>query len=1315
MSGAGYLNLDLESLQLSFAEDPAAGEAELIVRADISILDATNQFFWSEGEASSSSAELKPFRQPVPEPVAEPEVDVAAEDAPVPEGDAEPVEPIVPNTVYTLGFNGFSRRTQFVDLNDDIVSKLANSSININIVQIVAEGEEPISLAKYNIPISKVLMINGCQYTESIQLNGNSIIENESSLTYSIMGDNNLSEFSIGCAMLSFGNGVLLSPPATWGLQYDDVIDPKAKEGPDPNVLRSQYLEAIPSLIEKQDTLVSYSITIGNASVVLEATEGTSEGEEATAQEQVPQPEPEQIIPQMILNGKISWNSDIASAIDIDTDIRSRPDLWTLNFNNNNNNSIFLSRNKKRNLYNQLTGAGISAGMGNSLSIVIKRVPIQDGVESGEPMVSKGIVDITGLSEPGASFITLNVNLSGEGFVAVEPEAPTVDADANANAAAEEKEANNPENEVKKEQEYKPILPSFTIDLSVTSPLFGGNINNKININNYSSVSTMGLSKANSNSNSNQVKINENRDVLKDLKNEISMAIRAIATEYLALYPAETDKGHSTGFEDRKIEFLHYLSSNGTYHSLKESLKPKIQRVVRKKYGCRGNATSSSGAGATGEIEVNDNLLSELYVYLVQQCNHVLNSIYTNTVIDKDNDDINKNAVIVSNTPNSSGNLKNNIGGGEGNRNGSGIDDEKETNEQLLNRLLSQANDCEADKRYIDAEQKHLERLQLINNKNNIDILLIKNKKIIFDVYYTIGIYYLRESARHRCEANMNKTVLNSNADSYENSITLATYNSDKARECIQFAVNDQPEEWEASQLLACILHENGQIEESNKILQTCITVQLGMNHNNNHNNNNNNNNNGILSDFAGYESDQLISSTISPLTYTILAVHYSCNNQKLKARKALRLAVKSYDADPASASALGGQGPKRTYVLLLCLTTIYLCKYGFINMIKESYLLTCICDENATNIATSRNELNITLPHIRHIYKLSTSEMLLICGDNESNSNSSNVGAEAINQAEASILCSNDPIDQINGYLTIAKICSYLSVYDSSHNYNYNEQTCTNIYNAITIAIDNKLTHNIPISNYILCCKLLLNNNKYQDALNICYTGLQLNSNSSSNSSSNNNNIPGCSLNLLSGICFLRQDRITESEISLREANILDNRNCEVWAYQALICLNNSSSNGTNINNGGYSRLLEAEASLNQSLRLGLISTPILRELSTAFISIDKLSLAEDLIRRVISCEGNKGSPMTRKILADILAGQSHAAQACEEYYIVIDNDYSSNELKYDSAKKCYSLLVTLGRKEEASSVDNIIKKLHNEISKPNLSNTTSVGSSVY
>jgi hypothetical protein len=72
-------------------------------------------------------------------------------------------------------------------------------------------------------------------------------------------------------------------------------------------------------------------------------------------------------------------------------------------------------------------------------------------------------------------------------------------------------------------------------------------------------------------------------DVMQDLREEIACVVRAIAREYVTLYPLSPAHPSEAGFSlaARKADFFHFLSASAKYHALKESLKPKIQRVVR--------------------------------------------------------------------------------------------------------------------------------------------------------------------------------------------------------------------------------------------------------------------------------------------------------------------------------------------------------------------------------------------------------------------------------------------------------------------------------------------------------------------------------------------------------------------------------------------------------------------------------------------------------------------------------------------------------------------------------------------------------------
>lgn len=108
-----------------------------------------------------------------------------------------------------------------------------------------------------------------------------------------------------------------------------------------------------------------------------------------------------------------------------------------------------------------------------------------------------------------------------------------------------------------------------------------------------------------------------------------------------------------------------------------------------------------------------------------------------------------------------------------------------------------------------------------------------------------------------------------------------------------------------------------------------------------------------------------------------------------------------------------------------------------------------------------------------------------------------------------------------------------------------------------------------------------------------------------------------------------------------LQEANLLDNRNPEVWAFLSLLC-----------SKLGPSRAEEADASLQQAIRLGLSNPSLLRELGTAYMALDRLAHAEDLVRRAAAVEAaantvtGKAAAFTRKLLADVLAGQNQVSE---------------------------------------------------------------------
>lgn len=377
------------------------------------------------------------------------------------------------------------------------------------------------------------------------------------------------------------------------------------------------------------------------------------------------------------------------------------------------------------------------------------------------------------------------------------------------------------------------------------------------------------------------------RNVLRELNEEIASTIRQIASEYVALYPisltgddsdssasktANNSSNAPATLSDRKAGFLHYLSSSGVYHSLKEKLKPRIQRIVVEKFGRKAQALGHSESlknmnqtngvtyNASGDRneeeglseEVHDPssvmssqssyavemeaLLAELYVHLTKQCNLVLNSLYTSTVIDRQEKET------------------------QGERY---VNDSQELPPQKLKRLYWQACDAEADQRGEVAEQFHLERIQLLNREAS----LVASPETVHQVYSDYGEFCLRQSTL-LSRARLGR----SNAD-----ISQAKELFDRGREALAMALS-QSKHWKTGLLYACVLVEFEQYDRAESLLNSVIAQQsLDTSQTD------------ILQNFEGYESDKIC--PIDPLCYGILAGFYSLLKNPLRARKALKLA----------------------------------------------------------------------------------------------------------------------------------------------------------------------------------------------------------------------------------------------------------------------------------------------------------------------------------------------------------------------------------------------------------------------------------------
>lgn len=270
--------------------------------------------------------------------------------------------------------------------------------------------------------------------------------------------------------------------------------------------------------------------------------------------------------------------------------------------------------------------------------------------------------------------------------------------------------------------------------------------------------------------------------------------------------------------------------------------------------------------------------------------------------------------------------------------------------------------------------------------------------------------------------------------------------------------------------------------------------------------------------------------------------------------------------------------------------------------------------------------------------------------------------------------LIAEDPADQVTANLCAAKC--YVRAGDL-------ENTVESYLKAISItkekfSLSALLKHPLlPLDSLLTVSKLLQQYSRYDEAVLVLLYASQLYS--------------SASVCLQLGVNYLRLNKESEAEKALMEANMLDNRNSEVWAMLCVLCVRL-----------GPRRVYEAEQCLFQALRLGLSAPSVLRELALAFMSIDKLQVAEDLLRRSIACDlqtKRSAHPHSRKLLADVLAGQNLAAKAVDEYKAVLLDEEADASTKRAAADKCLALLASLGRDEELEAVKIIVATLEGGI----------------
>jgi len=116
-----------------------------------------------------------------------------------------------------------------------------------------------------------------------------------------------------------------------------------------------------------------------------------------------------------------------------------------------------------------------------------------------------------------------------------------------------------------------------------------------------------------------------------------------------------------------------------------------------------------------------------------------------------------------------------------------------------------------------------------------------------------------------------------------------------------------------------------------------------------------------------------------------------------------------------------------------------------------------------------------------------------------------------------------------------------------------------------------------------------------------------------------------------------------------------------------------------------GEDRLEHANKSLEQALRFDIKDPMLLRELGVSYMAIDRLEVAENLLRQSLALDSN---PTTRRVLADVNAAQNMGSVAVEDYKAVIFDPAVEEKEKQEAFSKCVALLKKLGREDEIDAI---------------------------
>eukprot|EP00903_Cladosiphon_okamuranus_P015485 g14296.t1 len=730
------------------------------------------------------------------------------------------------------------------------------------------------------------------------------------------------------------------------------------------------------------------------------------------------------------------------------------------------------------------------------------------------------------------------------------------------------------------------------------------------------------------------------RDVDVELKEEIDEFVNASLAEYAKLFlePGAEEHSQNMSAEDREKHLFYALNSGGLYHSFLERLKPRVQRIVRRRFG----AVPADAAEA-------DAFISDLYVHLVEEAAVVLNHRITNVETKATPSYITADADI--------------------------------SLSERVEHLGMLADDAEARGAREEAAARHADRIEAATAAA---ASLEECRMLLAQSWEAYGLFSLRggRSGQHQqrqarysaptagtSSSNDNGNDCN-NGDigSNDGNTTTLAHAARCLEESLRVYVPGSEEFLAAMSLLAAVSMEQGQLDRAWALLETVLEQRLPK----------------LEEGADGYETDDL--AHLIPRRIHALR----CILRDSMAASCTAGAIAS-DDEPGA--------PRRTAVRVMQDACAWLLELGLPGIARLAFRVAEESERLAVKKAKERGLPTRTPTTLRESSRRLQSYLILaeaasaLATDGGDNVSSSSSGAAPSKPAD---LTPEAPEVEMKAFAQIdAPVPHQESSAPEDVGMTRREEVAERLaQEAVELAPGDPR----PWQALAEACdaqgpvKATEAADAWAKVLDFMEEAWMTSSKGDNVGADSTAPVPPLRVYMRLGALYATLGRIEEAkwqeaEDALQHASRLDCNSPLVWGHLALLLLSI-----------GEDRLQEADRALSQALRLGLADPSLLREIGNCYVAIGRLDAAEDVLRKSLASDtsgtgvggagggGGVGNPHTRRCLADVLSAKNSTSQAIEEYRRVLEStapDVDDAE-RQEVLARCGTLLRKTGRGDE-------------------------------